>query len=159
MIEIISGNIFDSKEKYLCHQTNCITKRAAHLSKDVFIQYPYADIYSGRTIPSTPGSIVIAGNGKDQRYVINMLGQYYPGSPKYTDSSLDGTLARQKYFYNCLLKIAQIPDLESIAFPWKIACGAAGGNWEYYLGVLNNFTKYVETKDIKVCIYKLEGTE
>lgn len=159
MIEIISGNIFDSKEKYLCHQTNCITKKAAHLSKDIFIKYPYADIYSKRTIPSIPGSIIIAGNGNDQRFIINILGQYYPGSPKYLDSKLDGTLARQNYFYQCLLKIAKIPDLESIAFPWKIACGAAGGNWNYYFGVLTNFAKFVETRNVKVFIYKLEGVE
>ena len=159
MIEIISGNIFDSKEKYLCHQINCITKRAAHLSKVVFSKYPYADIYSGRTTPDKPGTIVISGNGNDQRYIINMLGQYYPGSPKYPDSTLDGSEARQKYFYKCLLKIAQIPDLESIVFPWRIACGAAGGDWKHYIGVLNNFAKFVKTKDVKVVIYKLEGTE
>lgn len=159
MIEIISGNIFDAKEKYICHQTNCVTKRAAHLSKDVFAQYPYADIYTGRLNPSEPGTIVICGNGDDQRYVINMLGQYYPGNPKYPDSKLDGIAARKKYFYQCLLRIAKINDIESIAFPWRIGCGAAGGNWDTYLGKIKNFEKYVEPKGVKVVIYKLEGIE
>ena len=36
MIEIIEDSIFNSKEKYLCHQCNCVTQRATHLSKDVF---------------------------------------------------------------------------------------------------------------------------
>lgn len=65
-IEIVTGDIFDSTEKYLCHQTNCVTNKAAHLSKDVFEKYPWADIYTGRTDPDKPGHIIIRGNGQDQ---------------------------------------------------------------------------------------------
>ena len=106
MIEIIKGNLFDSKEKYLCHQCNCITKRAAHLSKDVFTNYPYADVYTNRQEHDEPGTIIIRGNGLDQRYVVNMFGQFYPGSPKFPDSSKDGFLIREKYFHKCLLSLA-----------------------------------------------------
>jgi len=73
-VEIIKGNLLDAKEKYLVHQCNCITNRAAHLVFDVFNRFPYADIYSGRTSPDTLGSIVIRGNGNDQRYVVSILG-------------------------------------------------------------------------------------
>jgi hypothetical protein len=160
MIEIITGDIFDSKEKYLIHQTNCVTNRAAHLAKDVFEKYPYADIYAARTEPSKPGRIEIRGNGEDQRYIINLLGQYYPGRPKYPDSKLDGTLAREKYFHQCLLRVAKIFPLESIACPWKLACGAAGGDWNHYLVTLTNFANYVETtQGAKVKIYRREGDE
>jgi O-acetyl-ADP-ribose deacetylase (regulator of RNase III) len=156
MIEIVAGDLFDATEKFLCHQCNCITKKAAHLSKDVFTKYPYADIYSGRITPNQPGTIEIYGNGQDQRYVVNLLGQYYPGTPKYPTSSKDGTLAREKYFHQCLLKLAKVPDLESVAFPFGIGCGAAGGTWEHYLGTLKNFEKYVKFKyNTKVVIYKL----
>jgi hypothetical protein len=160
MINIVTGSIFDAKEKYLCHQCNCITKKAAHLSKDVFEKYPYADIYTGRVDPNKPGTIEVRGNGQDQRYVINLLGQYYPGIPKFPTSKLDGTLARENYFYQCLLRIAKLPQLESLAFPWKIGCGAAGGTWEHYLGKLTNFANYVETtQGAKVSIYRREGDE
>ena len=159
MIEIVTGNLFDSKEKYLCHQCNCVTQKAAHLSKDVFEKYPYADIYSGRGLPDEPGTIIIRGNGQDQRYVINILGQFYPGRSRYPQSTKDGLAARQKYFHQCLLKIARIPSLESVAFPWKIGCGAAGGTWEYYLGNLTNFANYVERLGVRVCIYKREEDE
>jgi hypothetical protein len=156
MLKIIDGDIFDAKEKYLLHQTNCITKRAAHLSKTVFENYPYADIYAGRTTPDKPGTIIIRGNGLDERYVVNMLGQYYPGHPKYPDSDLDGTIAREKYFYQCLLRVANIPDLISVAIPHRIGCGAGGGNWEVYLGTIKNFEKYVNDKfGTIVRIYKL----
>lgn len=158
MIEIVSGDLFDAKEKYLCHQCNCVTNKAAHLSQAVFARYPYADIYSGRTEHDKPGRIVVKGNGQDQRYVINMLGQYYPGKPRYPLSSLDGSVVREKYFHQCLLRIAQVPDLESLAFPWRIGCGAAGGMWEHYLATLTNFANYVEkTQGAQVKVYRLEG--
>lgn len=158
MIEIVTGDIFDAKEKYLCHQCNCVTKRAAHLSKDVFEHYPWADIYTGRINPDTPGTVIIRGDGKGQRYVANILGQYYPGKPKDPQSALDGSKVREKYFHRALVRLAKTPLLESVAFPWKIACGAAGGNWEHYLGTLENFAKYVEiTQGTKVVIYRREG--
>lgn len=158
MIDIVTGDIFDAKEKYLCHQCNCITKRAAHLSKDVFEKYPYADIYAARQDPDEPGTIVIRGNGIDQRYVVNMLGQYYPGTPKYPTSDKDGTLAREKYFHQCLLALAKVPNLDSVAFPWKIGCGAAGGNWNHYLGTIKNFAAYVyKTQQAKIIVYRRDG--
>lgn len=159
MLEIVTGDIFDSKEKYLCHQCNCVTNRAAHLAKDVFARYPYADVYTGRTNPDKPGTIIVKGDGQDQRYVIACLGQYYPGKSKYPYSTLDGIEVRQKYFYQCLLRIAQLPDLESIAFPWRIGCGAAGGAWDIYLGNITNFANYVEAKGARVVIYRREGDE
>lgn len=155
MIEIIEDDLFNSKEKYLCHQCNCISKRSAHLAKDVFTHYPYSDVYSGREIVDTPGSIKVCGDGADQRYVINMFGQYYPGNPKYPESKIDGIKAREKYFHKCLMEIAKIDNLKSLAFPFGIGCGAAGGNWEYYFGTLKNFEKYVNEKQgAKVYIYR-----
>jgi O-acetyl-ADP-ribose deacetylase (regulator of RNase III) len=158
MIEVITGDLFEAPEQYICHQCNCVTNRAAHLAKDVFERFPYADIYSGRVSPDAPGTVIIKGNGQDQRYVAALLGQYYPGFPKYPDSALDGPKVREKYFHRALIHLAKTPGLQSIAFPWKIACGAAGGNWEHYLGTLENFAKYVEaTQGTKVVIYRREG--
>lgn len=158
MLEVITGSIFDSKEKYICHQCNCITHRSAHLAKTVFDRYPYADVYTARTSPDLPGSIIIRGDGEDKRFIIALLGQYYPGSPKFPDSILDGKKARERYFHKALMAVARIPNLESVAFPYKIGCGAAGGDWNYYFGTINNFAQYVEKEQgAKVVIYKLEG--
>lgn len=156
MLEIVSGNLIEAKEKYLCHQTNCVTNRSAHLAKTVFKAFPYADIYTLRKSPDSPGTIIVSGDGDTQRYVINLLGQYYPGSPRYPDSTLDGYKAREKYLRLGLFAVSKIPNLESIAFPFKMGCGAAGGNWESYLTILTNFANYVEkTQSAKVVVYKL----
>jgi O-acetyl-ADP-ribose deacetylase (regulator of RNase III) len=159
MIEIVTGDLFEATEKYLCHQCNCVTNKAAHLAFDVFEKYPYADIYTPRTEADKPGRIIVKGNGQDQRFVVAMLGQYYPGKPKYPLSTLDGVPAREKYFYHALLRLAKVEELESVAFPWRIACGAAGGDWEHYLGMISNFAQYVGDKGVQVRVYKREGDE
>jgi O-acetyl-ADP-ribose deacetylase (regulator of RNase III) len=156
MIDIITGDLFDATEKYLVHQCNCVTNKAAHLASDMFKRFPYSDIYTSRIKPDKPGHIIIRGNGKDQRYVIALLGQYYPGRSKYPLSTLDGLAAREKYFYHGLLRIAKIEMLESIAFPWRIGCGSAGGDWKHYIGMLHNFAQYVGQKGVKVRIYRRE---
>lgn len=160
MIEIVTGSLLDATEKYICHQANCLSHYASGIAKVIFNKYPYADIYTNRFSPDEPGDIIICGDGVSERYVINLLGQYQPGG--LTDvvfhDKLDTASARQKYFHKALNKIAKIPNLESIAFNYKIGCGLAGGNWDWYFGELNNFAAYVnKTQQAIVKIYKLEG--
>lgn len=160
MIEIIAGDLLLAKEKYIAHQCNCLTQTSAGTAKAIFDKYPYSDTYANREESDVMGTIKILGNGEDQRYVINMFSQYYPGRPKYPNSTKDGLKTREHFFHQCLLRIAQIPDLESIAFPWKIGCNLGGGDWQHYLGTLNNFAKYVKEKyDVRAVIYRREGDE
>lgn len=167
-LEIVTGDLLDAKEKYIAHQCNCVTQNCAGVAKLIFDKWPYANTYAlrqlgpdGRTIPTDKlGDIVILGDGKEQRHVINMYAQYYPGKPKYPTSTLDGSAVRLDFFYKCLLRVAKIPELESIAFPWRIGCNLGGGDWEKYLGTLNNFAQYVEeTQKAKVVIYRISGDE
>jgi O-acetyl-ADP-ribose deacetylase (regulator of RNase III) len=168
MLEIVRGDLLLATEKYIAHQCNCLTQGAAGVAKAIFDKFPYADTYSNRVEPDVMGTIKILGNGQDQRYVINMFAQYYPGrsdysspSPKTVSAEIDDTASERRHnFYRCLLRIIKIENLESIAFPWKIGCGIAGGDWEYYLGTLTNFAKYVkEQYDTRVVIYQREGDE
>lgn len=158
MITIITGSILEAKEKFIVHQTNCIsTGKAAGLAYHLFRKFTYADCYSNRTEPSTPGTIDIRGNGMDQRYIVNLHGQYLPGNFN-NESNTDTELMRQNYFHQALNKLAKIKNLESVAFPYLISCGLAGGNWEWYLGELENFDEYVyQSFGIKVIIYRRPG--
>lgn len=153
MLQIVTGDLLDCKEKYLCHQTNCVTNRSKYLAKSVFVRFPYADIYSARKSPSSPGSIAIKGDGVDQRIVINLLGQYYPGC-KYPNSKKDGNSARVSYFKSCLDLMKHLDG--DFAFPWRIGCGAAGGDWNTYLGLLTEFEDGIEHN---VVIYKLPAPD
>jgi len=157
MFEIIKGDLLESDCKYIGHQANCISKNSAGIAKSIFDKFPYSNSYINREEPDKLGTIKIFGNGKDQRLIINMFAQYYPGAPKYPDSKLDGALSREQYFYKCLGKIAKIPDLESIGFPFGIGCGLSKGRLEFYLGTLNNFSEYVSNKyGAKVYLFQKE---
>ncbi len=153
-LQVVSGDILDCNFQYICHQCNCISYKSKHLAKDIFCKFPYADIYTGRKSGDhCMGDIIVKGNGKNERYVINMLAQFYPGRPKYTESKLDGFKARELAFSTCLAKIAQIEGLETIAFPYGIGCGAASGNWTAYQCMIEEFSDKVGDS-VKVVLIK-----
>jgi len=154
MIEVINGDILDAKEKYIAHQTNCVSKTWSGVARVIFEKYTYANTYLDREIPNAPGTIDIWGDGEENRFVINMYGQMFPG--RSNEENEDNANARQKWFYACLTKISKIKDLESIAMPYYIACGLAGGDWEYYYSVISNFEKHMNIKyGTKVIFYRL----
>lgn len=153
--ETIIGDLLESDAKYICHQCNCVSKGAAGLAFYLFDKFPYANVYERRTEPSNLGTIEICGDGKEQRYVINMFSQYYPGHAlRWPDSSKDGVQAREKLFQECLDKISEIQDLDSIGFPYKIGCNLGGGTWEHYRTMIEQFGNNV---DAKVFIYQRPG--
>ncbi len=155
MIEIV-GNLLKTDIQYVAHQCNCISQKSAHLSKDVFKTFPYADVYSNRVEHDILGTIKVCGDGEDQRYVINMFGQYFPGKVKYPNGTKDNYNLRIKAFKSCLEEIEIISGLREVAFPYKIGCGAAGGIWEIYNEMLNNFAEKV-FPCIDVYVLKLEN--
>ena len=145
-LKVVEGDLLDCEEKYLCHQTNCVSTRSKHLAKSIFDRFPYANVYQQRDTHSKPGTIIISGDGND-RLIINMMGQFYPGC-KYPNSLKDGKVIRTKYFANCLNSMCSLQG--TFAFPWRVGCGAAGGDWEIYLYMLKDFAK-----DKDVTIYRL----
>ena len=116
----IKGNILLSKENYIAHQCNCVTNKPKGLSEQIFKKYPYSNTYKNREIHSIPGTIDICQN------IINMYAQYYPSIGKYKN---DTNNMRIQWFKDCLEKIKDISDIQnkSIAMPYKIGCGLAGG--------------------------------
>jgi O-acetyl-ADP-ribose deacetylase (regulator of RNase III) len=158
MIEIITGDLLDAKEQYIAHQCNCLTQNSAGIAKAIFDKFPHADSYAARKEADTMGTIKIFGDGKENRYVINMFTQFYPGKAKYPTSRKDGTQARQEAFNSCLWHMIGIDNLESIAFPYRIGCNLAGGDWEgFYLPILDRFSSAMkEHKKVRVVLYRRE---
>ena len=154
MIEIITGDLLDATEKYICHQTNCLsTGQAAGIARAIFDRFPYADCYTNPQEKRIPGTIDIRGDGSDNRYIVNMNGQVYPGGSGY---GIDGKETRAEYFWQALHILADIPNLESVAFPFRIGCAIAGGDWQHYFSMIELFAKEIkETQNAKTTIYKL----
>ena len=166
MIEYREGDITKQEDiQTIVHQCNCVSRNAAHLAKTIFSVFPWADIYKERDDKiidynnfaqgEGPGNILIRDNVKDEKFVINLLGQVFPGRPRFPDSNIDGYKAREKFFQKALDTISKIKDLKSIAFPDHIGCGAAGGNWETYKKMIEDFADKLES--VKVYIVKFNG--
>jgi O-acetyl-ADP-ribose deacetylase (regulator of RNase III) len=154
VIQIFNGDLLNSNEKYIAHQANCVSNSWSGVAKAIFEKYTYSNVYKNRKHHDVPGTNKIMGDGVSDRFVINMFSQYYPGVAN--NSKFDCVSARQTYFHSCLRQIAKIKDLNSVAFPFMIGCGLAGGDWNWYLGELNNFADFVENKQgAKVFLYKL----
>lgn len=149
-IEHKNGDILNATEQYIAHQANCVTKHSRGLATAIFNKFPDANIYVERETKArtdVPGTIEVRGR------IINMLAQYNPGKPH---KSLDTGEKRKRWFQLCLDKIAELEDIDSVAFPFQIGCNLAGGVWSEYLEILNNFS--TDHPEIKISIYKLEGT-
>jgi len=149
-VETISGDLLESDAQYIIHQCNCVSKTYSGLAQYLFQKYPYANIYAERKdgkYVHLPEEIYIRGDA-DNRYVINATAQIFPGRPSnnrflhWQDSVKD----RKQFFYKCLLKVAGIENLKSIAFPYKIGCGLAGGDWSVYKRIIEKFSDHVEAK-------------
>lgn len=77
-----------------------------------------------------------------------MLSQRYPGKSKYNNDTI---IKRKEWFLKCLNYIKEIPNIKSIAFPYNIGCGLAGGNWNEYLEMIQNLS---DTSNILIKLYK-----
>ncbi len=66
---------------------------------------------------------------------------------------------RLEWFKKALLAILGLAGLESIAFPYEIGCGLAGGHWPDYLLALEAFAEEARAKGVKVVIYRLPPSE
>jgi hypothetical protein len=111
---------------------NCRTTAAGGLAAAVFAAFPHADIYTDGTARS-PGSIHIRGGGVGSgdisvRGVINMLAQDLPGKPPTHNG--ESSQQRHLWFQQCLHAMEAVgSELHSVAFPYGIGCGLAGGDW------------------------------
>jgi ribA/ribD-fused uncharacterized protein len=156
MVHVVTGDLLEADAQYIVHQTNCVTYGGASgLAAAVFTKYPWSDVYAGREEYGEPGDISVHIGNTGDHYVINLNGQFFPGKPRFL-SGFDSAKARQSYFHSALLAIGDL-NAESVAFPYKIGCGLAGGDWPVYLKMINDFSNW--KANTKVLIYQREGDE
>lgn len=165
-MKVIKENILNSTEKYILQQCNCLTVKSHGLSKTLSDKWKWADAYSNRkslnnrnlAIESDrdiPGTIKILYSEDNDKAVICMFAQWAPSLPQkyksYPNSEIDTYKNRKKWFNKCLDQIKDL-DIDALAIPWNIGCGLAGGNWQEYMKMLEEFE---EKSGIKCTLYKL----
>lgn len=180
MATIIKGDLLNCDAQIIVHQTNCVTRKPHGLSKDIAKRWPIANVY-GKRLGDTPNTAFehhqgVAGTCKlmptgctKPRFVACLMGQVCPGSKEKArywnqfynkDYTNDTAVARLHHFRNGLLDLeTKLPSTllmkePTIAFPYMIGCGLAGGKWEDYRPLIDDFADRVNTKGWCVKVYE-----
>lgn len=162
----LNVNILDIDYQVIAQQCNCTSKIAKGLSATLAQKFPNADFYTNRTRPSTPGTVELRYIGRDEnnkpRWIAALYAQYRPGKASEGDTRED----RLGWFKSCLDKIVDYKNFRNITFPYKIGCGLAGGDWEDYKRILEDFAcnfphiqVYIACMDDKVPELKVENAD
>lgn len=141
-VKIIDGDLFQTKALVICHQVNCRGKMGSGVAKQIRALYPlayerYRLAYNRQKNDPRQllGCIQFCHCNDEKtetgmRMIINMFAQdrYGYDGECYTD---------YKAFEYCIRKIHQIVDKGgTIAMPYKIGCGLAGGDWNVVYGMI-----------------------
>ncbi len=154
-VQIKKGNLINATEQYIVQQC-CITAVKPHgLSATIARRFPSACPYARRRPISAkrnfavhkdqpqPGTIIVLG----RRPVISLFGQVEMGRPGAYNRGVDipdSSEDRIGYFKAGLAEIAKL-EPKSLAFPFRIGCGLAGGHWPTYQKVLEDFAAQMPT--------------
>jgi hypothetical protein len=166
---VVDGDLMTAPEELLVHQCCCTAVRAHGLSAAVAARFPHADPYAARApmgsrnmaIPEhrpAPGTLLVLGDGSEgKRRVVALFGQVAMGKPGRYDAGgvPDAPADRLRYFRAGMAALAALRPA-SLALPWRIGCGLAGGDWRAYWAELAAFA--AAHPAVRVALYRLPGT-
>jgi len=159
-----NGDLLTCTADFIVQQCNCLTVNSHGLAQSIAAKFPDADTYALRRAVRNKNLAIAEDRGKPgtisiHKHVINMYAQWRPGpikSPYFTrypeyKEEPESAEMRQKWFKRCLQEISLLfPQSLTLAFPFKIGCGLAGGNWTVYKKMLEKFA--LENPRFKVVI-------
>lgn len=146
MIQFKQGNLLEAFENgevnFIAHQENCVSDRYLGIAKLIHEKYP-------TTLTNKP----IFGEGiyhdiDENKIIMNMYSQYYPGSPstktfiKRGYEIVDSFQTRITALSNCLETFEYIKNDCKIGLP-LIASGLAKVKEKFHTSDLNYFKKYI----------------
>lgn len=146
MIKIIEGNILNASETVIGHQVNCLGYMGAGLAMQIKARYSetyqrYREIcdHHSDNRSELMGMVYLAHNS-DGKTIANIFSQLDVGrSERKTDyESLNIGL-------NKVCEYAKENNL-TVALPYKIGCGLAGGDWNIVYKMIDSvFSDYEVT--------------
>jgi O-acetyl-ADP-ribose deacetylase (regulator of RNase III) len=167
MISVVNADLITSQEEYIVQQCNCVATRPHGLSKtiaDKFTCDPYSSRkkIGNRNMASeecrpNPGSFEVFESSENTPKIICLFAQYGMGKPYSYNNSYkqweDSSASRLQWFKQGLRDIVKLQP-RSLALPYKIGCGLAGGNWEKdYFPALKEFSE--NNPKIRIVLYKI----
>jgi O-acetyl-ADP-ribose deacetylase (regulator of RNase III) len=146
------GDLLTYPCNYVVHQCNCITTRGKGLADAIFKKWPQADSYKNNT-KRTTGTVDVVLVAAENKYIVNLYGQRKPAKC----DSVETWQMRLRWFEAGLVKLEKLVQPNTtVAFPYLIGCGLAGGNWIHYEPLIKNFSDRVEEKGVETIIVRLE---
>jgi len=153
MIKNVYGDILEAKENIICHQVNCLGVMGAGLAKQIKNRYPevyeyYYNWCMRHNKEELLGRVILVQTEQYSRYIANVFGQI--GIKSYKD----GCVTNYEALENGLLVVKDEAKKcgWSVAIPYKIGCGLAGGNWYIVHSIIQKVFS-----DYDVTIYRLRG--
>ena len=134
MVVFEHSNLLDVKDGIICHQVNCANVIGSGVAKQIIQKWPrvkddyhdYINMFMGKEdlLGRVHYSLV-----DTNLMVCNMFGQrnYGYDGKRYTN---------YEAFAECLERIRDSQILGTVHFPFGIACGLGGGNWEIILNMI-----------------------
>lgn len=137
-IQIKSGDLLNTTAKLIAHQVNCRGVMGAGVAKAIKLHYPYAYyaykelcVISDYDATKLLGTVSFTPVDSGDKIIANMFGQDGFGTDRVQTSypALDSC-------FDVLLRYASVGGFQRIAFPFKVGCGLAGGNWSEVVEML-----------------------
>jgi len=147
-MQFVKGDVLELKADIICHQVNCQGVMEAGLAKQVADQYPivkkkYKELCSQKSPSELLGTFQLVYVAEN-RAIANIFGQMFYGN--------DGKLyTNYEAFRSALKSLADQHPGKSVALPYGIGCGLAGGDWNT---VYNIIREVFANDDRKVFICK-----
>lgn len=149
MIKLISGDLLEAEEGYICQQVNCRGVMGSGLAKAIREKWPivYKNYLEWFNSNETMLGKIQVVNISNKLKVINLAGQDNYGYRNTKFTSYDA-------FWDCLNEIKkQIPKGSRLNFPVNIGCGLGGGDW----GVISTMIIEALSDDYNLYFYNKLG--
>ncbi|AMR46943.1 macro domain-containing protein [Bacillus mojavensis] len=158
MIRIVKGNILDASEDIIVQQVNCKGVMGAGLAKAILSKYPNVkkEYQSFRNFNLNKGltdkdllGLVNYVRVSDVKVIANVFGQVNIKKNRFDKTVYTKTEALTRGLKEVKELSKQLN--KSVAIPYGIGCGLAGGDWNIISELIDSIFS-----DYKVTIYKLD---
>ena len=141
MVKVVVGSLLDAKENFICHQVNCkgimgggIALQLRNKYKGLYEEYKdFCDVVQHKLGKVSFYKV----EDEPNKYIINLFAQSTIGRGVQTDyDALRGCLETVR-------DAVEGTDF-SVALPYNIGCGLAGGDWDIVSRIIDEVFKETE---------------
>lgn len=151
MVRVVDGDIIQADADIIAHQVNCKGVMGAGLARQIKASFPNAfeayeglcrlHRYSGEELLGNCQLVISARPDHGRVVIANLFAQdRYGRDRRYTD---------YEAFHQCMETLdrkARAIHARTIALPYRIGCGLAGGDWELIYPMIESELSSFEVK-------------